>query len=98
MQGDLGAEQNKLSLVERDTQPSADTQVGPWVLPHPLPIAAQAALTPAPRCMCQLQQLPALGIGCQHRGSSSREPTVLEQPWGQSALEPQRERGSIKHK
>lgn len=40
MQGDLGAEQNKVSLGEGDTQPPAAAQTGPWVLFHPLPIAA----------------------------------------------------------
>lgn len=62
MRGDPGAEQNKLSLEEQDTQPSVVTQMGPRVLLDPLPIAAQAALVPAPSCMCELQPLPVWGI------------------------------------
>lgn len=80
MQGDLCAEQSKLSLEEGDTQPCAGARMRPWVLFVPLPITAQAARAPAPSCMCDLQPLPAQGIRCQHRGSGSRQPTMLEQP------------------
>lgn len=93
MQGDLGAEQNKLSLEELDSQPSAAAQTGPRVLFDPLPIAAQAALAPTPSCMCELQPLQAQGTRHQ-RAHGAR--AALGAPCPSATKE--RERGSIKHK
>lgn len=92
-QGDLATEQNKLSPEEPDTHPSAAAQTGPRVLFDPLPVAAQAALAPAPSCMCELQLLQAQGTRSQ-RAHGAR--AALGAPCPSATKE--RERGSIKHK